>query len=255
MRRPISREKEALLRYIETTYWNETLGFFVDSDPQGKLTDVLTPAGLWPVLAGAGSAEQRARIFGTIRDPNRFWRPHVIPSVSADHPTYYHAGNYWQGSVWPPMVMLAIRAARKAAYHALAVEISENHLRNLTEVYRDTGTLWENYAPESARRGNVSRPEFVGWSGCGPIEALVEVIIGIEVDASTDTVTWTSSRDGTHGVRNLRMKGAPLSLIFEPSTGRLTYETAATFTLRFHRGGTKWARSIAAGSGTIEVES
>ena len=246
-------EHAQLVRYIEQRYWNDTLGFYVDTDPSGAQTDVLTPAGLWPILAGAGTPAQHDRMFEVITDPKRFWRPHVIPSVAADHPTYHHAGNYWQGSVWPPMVMLAIRAARETGRHRLATKIAENHLQNLTDVYRSTGTLWENYAPEYARRGNVSRPEFVGWSGCGPIEALLETNIGIRVNAATSHVTWTSLRSDTHGIKNLPLGAHRVSLVLEPATNTIAYEASVPLALTLNRLGKTHAIHVSPGSGVLEL--
>ena len=247
-------EHQQLIRYIEERYWNDDLGFFVDRDQYGELTDVLTPAGLWPVLAGAGTPAMHARLFEVIADPKRFWRPHVLPSVSADHPTYHHAGNYWQGAVWPPMVALAVRAAQRTARDALALAIARNHLANLTAVFRDTGTLWENYSPEYPRRGNVSRPEFVGWSGCGPIEMLIEVIIGIRVSAETSSIRWVSQSEGRHGVNNLAVAGHSLSLVYEPRSKRLTYDASRAFNLQFERDGARHDIEIVAGSGELEIE-
>lgn len=33
------------------------------------------------------------------------------------------------------------------------------------KVYEDTGTIWENYAPDSAAQGVPGQPDFCGWSG------------------------------------------------------------------------------------------
>ena len=248
------RKLKQMTAYIEENFWNEELGFYTDLDPDRELTDVLTPAGLWPLLASVTSQTRISKVAEVITDPKKFWRPHVVPSVSADHPTYHPSGSYWQGSVWPPMIILAIRAMMAANKFEIAYDIAVNHIKNVDAVFRDTGTLWENYSPENPRRGNVSRPEFVGWTGCGPIEGLLEVIIGIDVDAPARRITWRSTRDDRHGIKRLRFGDVLCSLVFTPIDGTIEYEATSSFTLVFHRGGEQKIIPINAGKGVVKLD-
>ena len=43
--------------------------------------------------------------------------------------------------------------------------IALNHVDNVLQVFQKTGTVWENYAPESAAPGEPAKPDFVGWTG------------------------------------------------------------------------------------------
>ena len=91
-----------------------------------------------------------------------------MPSLSADHPEYDPGGGYWLGGVWPPTNYMILRGLGRAGYNDLAHEISREDLDNVVRVYKDTGTLWENYAPERAAQGNRAKDDFVGWSGLAP---------------------------------------------------------------------------------------
>jgi len=51
----------------------------------------------------------------------------------------------------------------------LARQIALNHLRHVVTVFQKTGTIWENYAPQTIAAGAPARKDFVGWSGLGPI--------------------------------------------------------------------------------------
>ena len=209
-------EFERLAAYVHRNFWNDRIGCYADQMPDGNTSDVLTPAMCWPLLLSGVPRERAERVASLLRDPARFWRKHAIPSLSADDERYNSKGNYWCGSVWPPMVYLAARAMHATGHHDLAADIAVNHLENLTQVYRDTGTFWENYAPDSSAPGQISRPEFVGWTGCGPIAMLIESVVGLSVSAPRRQITWRLSRNDEHGVTNLPMGADKLDLIYSP---------------------------------------
>ena len=48
------------------------------------------------------------------------------------------------------------------------------------EVFQMTGTVWENYAPDAPAPGRPAKPDFVGWSGIGPIMYLLGFAIGLQ---------------------------------------------------------------------------
>ncbi len=76
----------------------------------------------------------------------------------------------------------------------LAHDIGRNHLDNVVRVFTDTGTVWVNYAPESAAPGNPAKPDFTGWSGIGPI---------VLADAPAKRLAWDLRLTDEHGVAAL----------------------------------------------------
>src|SRR5581483_5341659 len=86
--------------------------------------------------------------------------------------------------------------------HDLATAIASNHVRNVTDVSNETGTLWECYAPEAASPGDQARPDFVGWSGLGPVAGLLEYVLGVRT-SGVDRVVWTVGLTEAHGVRRM----------------------------------------------------
>jgi hypothetical protein len=112
---------------------------------------------------------------------------------------------------------MIIRGLLNYGYDDFAAAAVERHLKNMSDVLRVTGTIWENYAPETAWRGNASMGDFVGWSGVGPIAMLLENIIGLRADAPADRLTWRIRRTDRHGVRNFHFgDNKRVSLIAEP---------------------------------------
>jgi hypothetical protein len=134
-------------------------------------------------------------------DPRAFKRPHRVPSLSADHPGYDARGGYWKGAVWAPTTYMVLRGLTDVGRDALAHEIARNHLDNVVAVFEKTGTVHENYAPESAAPGAPSKPDFVGWTGLPPIAVLLEYVFGLRPDAAAGRLLWDVRLTDAHGVR------------------------------------------------------
>ena len=83
-------------------------------------------------------------------------------------------------------------------------EIACSHLDAVVEVFKDTDTLFENYAPElvdgKALRGSSSQPNFVGWTGLSPISIMFEYVFGIKPDAKENKITWHVNLTEKHGI-------------------------------------------------------
>ena len=97
----------------------------------------------------------------------------------------------------------------------LAYEIAVNHLENAVQVYNETGTLWENYAPEEISRGSHSRPKFVGWTGLTPVAILFEYVFGIRTDEQNYKIIWHINRTERHGIENYPFGDASVDLLCE----------------------------------------
>ena len=90
-----------------------------------------------------------------------------------------------------------------------------NHLACVVDVYKESGTIWENYAPQSLSRGSPSRKDFVGWSGLGPIAFLIEYAIGIKADAPGNLICWNIHSDKRLGIKRFWFGGNTVSLVCE----------------------------------------
>lgn len=247
-------EYEMLAEYVRATFWNDDGGFYADRQPDGAVSNVLTPATCWPLLLPGEPEERVARIESALLDERRLGRAHLVSSLSADHALYDSRGNYWRGSVWPPMVYLAAAAMSNCGHHEAASRIADNHLSMLGAVFRKTGTFWENYAPDSTERGQIARPEFVGWAGCGPIAMLIETVIGISVSAANRHVHWRLGRQDRHGLENMKMGGSTLSVLFDPATRSIQVSADEDFDLSVARDGRDYCFNVTAGESTLDLQ-
>lgn len=106
-----------------------------------------------------------------------------------------------------------IKGLSRCGLQALARRAAENHLAQMAIVHKNTGTIWENYAPEASKPGSIAKPDFVGFSGVSPIALLIEEILGIQVDAPARTIRWCLYPDSEHGIRNLHFGDNVVSLL------------------------------------------
>ncbi|MCL5027805.1 MAG: hypothetical protein M1480_02165 [Bacteroidetes bacterium] len=210
---------------INKYMWNEKDGLYYDVDDNGNQNKCKTVACFWPMLAGISSNDQAERMLTNLKDPKLFWTKIPFASLSADEKDFKPDGQYWQGSVWAPTNVEIIKGldnyGKDTSYeHAhyfneFASLAAEKYLEGMYKVYKTTGTIWENYSPDSYSRGLWSQPNFVGWSGCGPIELLIEDVLGFRADGANNELTWFLHRIDKHGIKNLRFGKTTATLICE----------------------------------------
>jgi hypothetical protein len=198
----LREERARLSATVNERLWNESSAFYHDELADGKLSDVRTIGAYWALLAGVVPPERLSSFVGHLQDPQSFGRPHRVPSLSADHHEYDPDGGYWLGGVWPPTEYMILRGLDRAGYASLAHEISREDLDHVVKVYEDTGTLWENYAPERPVQGNQAKGDFVGWSGLAPVAGLLEYVMGLRADAPSGRLLWDVRLLEHHGVDN-----------------------------------------------------
>ncbi|MEL6823313.1 MAG: trehalase family glycosidase, partial [Calditrichota bacterium] len=193
--------------------WNEEDGFYYDVLADGTQFPKMTIGGYWPMLAGVASRTQADQLVKHLKDEDKFWRPFLFPTLSADEEEYEDYGGYWLGGVWAPTNVVVIKGLERYGYEEFAAETTEKYLEAMYIVYKDSGTVYENYAPEHMAPGDPSKPDFVGWTGCGPIQLLFENVMGLRPDGVNNALTWKLRRADRHGVVNLKLASNTVSLI------------------------------------------
>jgi hypothetical protein len=194
-------EAVRLGRFVNDHLWSDADRFYCDRFDDGALNHVKSVGGYWALLAGAVPPARLGPFLAHLDDPRAFKRPHRVPSLSADHPSYDAHGGYWKGAVWAPTTYMVLRGLTEVGHDALAHDIGRNHLDNVVAVFARTGTVHENYAPESASPGTPSKPDFVGWTGLPPIAVLLEYVFGLRPDAPARRLIWDVRLTDAHGVR------------------------------------------------------
>lgn len=213
----IKEEVENLTWIINEKLWDEDSAFYYDLWKNGQHNHVKSIGAYWALLADIVDESRLERFVAHLENPDEFKRSHRIPSLSADHGEYQAHGDYWRGGVWPPTNYMVLKGLEKNGYDRLCYEIACNHLENVVEVFRKTGTLFENYAPECAEPGQPAKKDFVGWTGLSPIAILFEYVFGIRPDCANQKIVWHINLQERHGIRQYPFGDATLNLECEPS--------------------------------------
>ncbi len=199
---------------INAELWSDRSHFYHDRMLPTNFVASKTAAGFWPLLADCCPETRRRHLVDHLLNPAEFNRPIPIPSLSADDPNYDPEGTYWVGGVWAPTNYMITRGLLFAGEHRLAHDIARRYLEGLAQTFKTftPATLWECYCPEAPRPGLhpyadhlYARPDFVGWTGLGPIAMLIENLIGLDADVPARHVTWSVHLTEEHGIRNFNL--------------------------------------------------
>ncbi|MBP5543036.1 MAG: hypothetical protein ILM98_03095 [Kiritimatiellae bacterium] len=238
------RRFRAFAETINANYWDEETGAYYDiatSAPHGKAR-VLTPASFWPLLAGVVPPERARRLAAHLENPDELGGAVPFPSVARNSRHFDSGGRYWRGGVWLPTAYVCVRGLEENGFAELADRLAEQLVRWQMETWRqcEPHTIWECYSPtepkpatgkfpEKAESGGA-RPDFCGWSALGPINMVIENIVGIRCDALRRRIEWRLHRADRHGVRHLHFDGGTVSLVFNGASA-IEAETDVPFTL------------------------
>jgi hypothetical protein len=225
-------EQQAIGAACNARLWSAELQFYSTSLAGGGHNPNKVVTGFWPLWAGIVPPERIEQLARHLLDPASFWRPHPVPSLAADSPSFKPGGNYWLGSVWAPTNTVVVKGFQRVGRLDLARQVTVKHLQAMLQVFDANGAIWENYSSETIERGSWSGPDY-SWSISGPIRLLIETLLGIEPDALRQTVRWTPMPGETMGIKRLALGPATIDLLQQREQGKdiITVTTDQPFTL------------------------
>lgn len=193
-------EMKFLKKHVNEYLWSDEDNFLHDRYADGTLCDTKGISAFWALQTDVLEKEKLDRLVAHLDDESEFNRTHRVPSLSADHPKYNEAGRYWQGGVWPGTNYMVIDGLWRRGYLQEAREIALNHYGCVFDVWKNTHTFWEYYAPEAEKEGFMARKDFVGWTGLPPIAVFIEYILGIKSDYADEKIEWDVTNLEAHGI-------------------------------------------------------
>ncbi len=264
---------------INSLLWDKKTGFYYDLTESDSLSRTMHVGAYWTLLSGVCPEENLHSMLSHLRNPEEFYRPHLVPTLAANQPEYDKKGHYWLGSVWAPTDYMVIKGLMNYGAIGLADTIAFNFLHQIADVYfnfkpledkiafeerYDDGyhTLWECYSPEydtpATRWDNTfySRQDFVGWTGLGPIAMLIENVLGFEINGRDNLIKWNIKRNDKHGLKNIQLRHQKVSLICEPSDRNLkiNIKCEKPFRLIITHTDKDYSYNIQSGESVIEVK-
>lgn len=241
----IVAEIEKLSNFVNHNMWDDKTSFYYDRYKNGELSYLKTVGAYWALLANIVPNDRKPRFIAHLANSNEFARKHRVPSWAANNPNYNPDGGYWQGAVWAPTTYMVLRGLTSNQQDSLAYQIAKNHFDNVTEVFNQTGTFWENYAPDKVQGNN--RKDFVGWTALTPIAVLMEYIFGIRPDVPQNMLIWDICLTDEFGVKDYPFGKDGLINLSCKKRNRETdvpeVSIVANTTLKVHlkwQGGSKW---------------
>jgi glycogen debranching enzyme len=196
----IRQEIDKLTVFVNDKMWDKGSSFYYDRFSDGKLSKVKSIASYWALLAEIVPEKNLTSFVNHLENPAEFARVHRVATLSGDDPSFEPGGGYWKGSVWAPTNYMVLRGLTQYGLDSLAFEIAANHLDNVVQVFNETGTLYENYAPDKVK-GN-DRKDFVGWTGIVPISVLFEYVFGLRPDVPNNSLILDVRLTDEYGIRN-----------------------------------------------------
>lgn len=200
-------ERQRLVSRINAGMWNDETNFYQDIGPDERFSAVKSIAAYWTLLGSQLVPPERISLFVQhLRDTWSFRTENVLPSMSADSEGYNaRGGNLWRGAVWPALTYMVLRGLNAVEQSDLAHKLALNHIEMICRVYDDTGSFWENYAPEEPTPGDPSDVDEAGATPAALIPMIIENILGISIDWPLRQVTWRRclEREQGYGVRNM----------------------------------------------------
>lgn len=160
---------------IRTRLWDETRGNFFDRDvTTNRLIPISTIASLFPLTAGAASAEQARRLLVHVRDPQQFNTPIPFPTVARQEPSFEK--DCWRGPVWINTAYLAIQGLKRYGETALAHEMAARLVDGVYMTWHVTGKFVEYYDPERYDFRELTRKHGTGPLGLSGSRNPVKVL-------------------------------------------------------------------------------
>lgn len=157
-------EHKCIADKINEKCWNDEHEFYFDL-AFGRQVPRFHIGSFWTLIAKVVPKERLGGFIASLENENKFNRKVPVPTLAADDPDYNKEGEYWRGSVWAPTNYMILHGLKANNYCELATSIAQRCYSAVETVFEKTGSLWENYAPESASPGNKSQRDFCGWTG------------------------------------------------------------------------------------------
>lgn len=146
----------AELQYkIEELLWDPEQRMYYNMQcDTAELVPVDSWTGAFPALLGICTPERRKAVMQNLLNPQKFFRPAGIASVSAEDPLYNQAHksvhgrmivpNCW-GPVWMLPNVLVFRALQEQGYCAHAAELASRVVATIRNDFFETGTIHDSY--------------------------------------------------------------------------------------------------------------
>jgi len=166
------RRKAAIRRHL----WNAKLGVFADHLwKEGKTTDHVTAAALYPLFFGVADQAQADQVAARVR--TTLLQPHGLASTAVD------TGQQWDlPNGWAPLQWIAIQGLNDYGQKDLAATIARRWIALNVALYKKNGKLVEKYDVSGAAEGGGG--EYPLQDGFGWTNGVLRKLIAMYPEAT-----------------------------------------------------------------------
>jgi hypothetical protein len=254
-------EADSLAAIINAKMWNDEKKFYFDLTIAEEFCGIKTIAAFWTLLSKTVTPERAELLVEQLKNPNTFGRLHPVPSLAADEKEFFSNGGYWSGAVWVMTNTMVIKGLDACGYNELAKEIALKHLDATAQVFKTTGTFWENYAADTIKEGINTNgapvvKDIVGWGALAPVLYFMEYGIGLKPNAPNNELVWRINSNKRSGCKRFRFNDHIVDLIVEPieKQTRIQVRSNGSFKLIIIRNNKEKSYEILKGKTTILVD-
>jgi putative isomerase len=203
-------------KLISERLWDEARGIFANRQRHGGFVRSLSPTSFYPLLCGAATPTQAARLLEHLSDETTFGGDFVLPNATRDDPAF--ADNvYWRGRIWPNVNYMVWLGLRRYGFMAEASKLASQSYDLFMKSWRTDRIAAENYnavTGEAMDQGDTD--PFYIWAAMLPLMAAGEIV---DFDPWTGFTVRNAGRDlavgpmvSPAGTLELRGEGGQLSM-------------------------------------------
>lgn len=164
-----SREK------IRTELWDDKRGIFANRQRNGGFVRSLGPTSFYPLICGAATPEQAARLLEHLEDPKTFGGEWVIPNATRDDPAY-RDNVYWRGRIWPNVNYFIWHALRRCGLEAEARAFGAKSMKLFEKSWAER-VIAENYNAETGEAMDQGDTDpFYSWGAMLPMLGVADIM-------------------------------------------------------------------------------
>ena len=156
--------------------WDESRGLFANRQRNGGFVRSLSPTSFYPLLCGAATPAQAARLLEHLSNEATFGGDFVLPNATRDDPAF--ADNvYWRGRIWPNVNYMVWLGLRRYGFMAQASKLASQSYELFMTSWSKDRIASENYnavTGEAMDQGDTD--PFYIWAAMLPLMAAGEII-------------------------------------------------------------------------------
>ncbi len=161
---------------IQAELWDDSRGIFANRLRDGRFVRSCGPTSFFPLICGAASEAQVARLLVHLDDPATFAGRFPLPSVTRDDPAFAD-NTYWRGRIWPPLNFLVWHGLRRNGLLQRASRLAQESYALFRQSWDAARLCPENFNADTGEALDQADTEgFYGWGVLLPMMAVAEIV-------------------------------------------------------------------------------